>query len=196
MTKKKLAIVRLKKLELSDRLQKYLREYGIKKIERRFGFLNILEVPIIQKVAINTGIGKLRNIKGIHKSIESCLQKITDQNPALTKTAKAIANFKIKKHDVVGLKLSVRKRRMFEFLDRTINLAIPRSKDFGIPTLQSFDRTGSLTIGIKDCSVFPETWQVPSSSDVGIGISIVIKPYHQKPVAYLLQNLNFPITKT
>jgi large subunit ribosomal protein L5 len=196
MTKKNLAVIRLKKLESKDRLQEHLNRYGIKKIVRKFGLLNVSEIPTIQKIAINTGIGKLRNIKGILKSVESCFQKITDQNPVFTRTAKAIANFKIKKHDVVGLRLSVRRRRMFEFLDRTINLAIPRTKDFRACTSHSFDRTGSLTIGIRDCSVFPETWQIPNSSDIGLSISIVIKPYHPRSASYLLQNLNFPITKT
>lgn len=191
----RLAAVRLRSLRRKDRLGSYLSDYVNRKMARKFGFSNGSEVPAVSKISLSTGIGKIRDRKATVSDLKLNLTKIAGQPPTMTRARKAIANFQVRRHEIVGLRMAVRKRRMLEFLDRLVNLAAPRMKDFrGIPT-GSFDRKGNLSLGLTSCSAFPESGPVNSEVEVGMNVSITLTTENKWSGPYLLRSLNFPLRR-
>ena len=161
-------------------------------LKEKFGYKNVFMVPQIQKVVLNMGLGIDGNDSKIIKSCEEDLAKITGQKPIVTKFKKSISNFKTRKNANAGLKVTLRKNKMYEFIDRLINIALPRIKDFQGLSPNGFDKFGNYTLGIKEHIVFPEVNFDKVEKIRGLDITIVIKNIKKQDSFELLKKLNFP----
>ena len=162
------------------------------KLKEKFGYKNIYMVPKIYKVVLNMGLGLDGNDSKILKSCEEDLSKITGQKPVITKFKKSIANFKTRKNTNAGLKVTLRKNKMYEFIDRLVNIALPRIKDFRGLNPSGFDKFGNYTFGIKEHIVFPEVNFDKVDKIRGLDITINIKSQNKEHSHELLKLLNFP----
>ena len=174
-----------------------LKELFVKKIQpnlkEKLGYRNLYMVPQIQKVVLNMGLGVDGNDTKIIKSCEEDLTKITGQKPVITKFKKSISNFKTRKNTNAGLKVTLRRNKMYEFIDRLVNIALPRIKDFRGLSPNGFDQYGNYTFGIKEHIVFPEVNFDKVEKIRGLDISIVIKSLKKEDSFELLKQLNFPL---
>ena len=176
-----------------------LKELYFKKIQtslkEKFAFKNIYMSPQLQKVVINMGLGLDGNDSKIVKSCQEDLAKIAGQKPVITKFKKSISNFKTRKNTNAGLKVTLRKNLMYEFIDRLINIALPRIRDFrGLP-VNGFDQFGNYTLGIKEHIIFPEVNFHNVDKIRGLDITIVISSVNREHSYELLSKLNFPFIK-
>ena len=174
-----------------------LKELFVKKIQpnlkEKLGYRNHYMVPQIQKVVLNMGLGVDGNDTKIIKSCEEDLAKITGQKPVITKFKKSISNFKTRKNTNAGLKVTLRRNKMYEFIDRLVNIALPRIRDFRGLSPNGFDQFGNYTFGIKEHIVFPEVNFDKVEKIRGLDISIVIKSLKKEDSFELLKQLNFPL---
>jgi large subunit ribosomal protein L5 len=148
--------------------------------------------PQIKKVVLNMGLGVDGNDNKIVKSCEEDLGKITGQKPVITKFKKSISNFKTRKGTNAGLKVTLRKDKMYEFIDRLVNIALPRIKDFRGLSTKGFDKFGNYTFGIKEHIIFPEVNFDKVEKIRGLDITIVISSLNKDHSIELLKKLNFP----
>ena len=179
-------------------MSRLLEEYK-KKIKpnlmKELGLKNIYSVPEIKKIVINIGLGiDASDKKKLDATIED-LKKISGQMPIITKTKKAIANFKTKKDMPIGCKVTLRRKRMYEFIDRLINIALPRTKDFSGLSEKNFDGLGNYTFGIKEHIIFPEIDYDKIDKIKGMDITIVTSAKENKEAKSLLKAFNFPLNK-
>ena len=151
--------------------------------------------PKIEKIILNMGLGLDGNDSKILKSCEEDLAKITGQKPVVTKFKKSVANFKTRKGSNAGLKVTLRKNKMYEFLDRLVNIALPRIKDFRGLSSSGFDKFGNYTFGVKEHIIFPEVTFDRADKVRGIDIIIVISSKNKDHSFALLEKLNFPFIK-
>ena len=177
-------------------MQPRLKDLIVKEIQpnlkEKFGYKNLYMGPQISKVVINMGLGLDGNDAKILKSCEEDLANITGQKPVTTKFKKSIANFKTRKNTNAGLKVTLRKNKMYEFIDRLVNIALPRIKDFRGLNPNGFDKFGNYSIGIKEHIVFPEVNFDKVDKIRGIDITIMIKNQDKEHSFELLKQLNFP----
>ena len=160
-----------------------------------FGYKNLYMGPRIEKIVLNMGLGLDGNDSKIINSCQEDLANITGQKPVITKFRKSIANFKTRKNTNSGLKVTLRKNKMYEFLDRLINIALPRIKDFRGLNQSGYDKFGNYTFGIKEHIVFPEVNFDKVDKIRGLDITIVIKSMNVKHSFELLKKLNFPFNE-
>ena len=176
-----------------------LKELYFKKIQtslkEKFAFKNVYMSPQLQKVVINMGLGLDGNDSKIVKSCQEDLAKIAGQKPVITKFKKSISNFKTRKNTNAGLKVTLRKNLMYEFIDRLINIALPRIKDFRGLSANGFDQFGNYTLGIKEHIIFPEVNFDRMDKIRGLDITIVISSINRDHSYELLNKLNFPFIK-
>ena len=165
-------------------------------LKTQFGFKNLYMGPKIEKIVLNMGLGLDGNDAKILKSCEEDLAKITGQKPVITKFKKSVANFKTRKGTNSGLKVTLRKNKMYEFLDRLVNIALPRIKDFRGLSSKGFDNFGNYTFGIKEHIIFPEVNFDKVDKIRGLDITIVIKSQKVEHSFELLKYLNFPFRET
>ena len=174
-----------------------LKELFAKKIQpnlkEKLGYRNLYMVPHIQKVVLNMGLGGDGNDTKIIKSCEEDLTKITGQKPVITKFKKSISNFKTRKNTHAGLKVTLRRNKMYEFIDRLVNIALPRIKDFRGLSPNGFDKFGNYSFGIKEHIIFPEVNFDKVEKIRGLDISIIIKSIKNEDSIELLKQLNFPL---
>ena len=174
-----------------------LKELFVKKIQpnlkEKLGYRNLYMVPKIQKVVLNMGLGVDGNDTKIIKSCEEDLAKITGQKPVITKFKKSISNFKTRKNTNAGLKVTLRRNKMYEFIDRLVNIALPRIRDFRGLSPNGFDQFGNYTFGIKEHIVFPEVNFDKVEKIRGLDVTIVIKSLKKEDGFELLKQLNFPL---
>ena len=174
-----------------------LKELFVKKIQpnlkEKLGYRNLYMVPQIQKVVLNMGLGVDGNDTKIIKSCEEDLAKITGQKPVITKFKKSISNFKTRKNTHAGLKVTLRRNKMYEFIDRLVNIALPRIKDFRGLSPNGFDQFGNYSFGIKEHIIFPEVNFDKVEKIRGLDISIIIKSIKNEDSIELLKQLNFPL---
>ena len=156
---------------------------------------NIYMTPKIEKVVLNMGLGLDGADAKILKSCEDDLAKITGQFPITTKFKKSVANFKTRKGSKAGLKVTLRKDKMYEFLDRLVNIALPRIKDFRGLSANGFDKFGNYTFGIKEHIIFPEVSFDRADKVRGLDIIIVVKAINKEHSFALLEKMNFPFIK-
>ena len=161
-------------------------------LKEKFGFKNSYMSPKIQKIVLNMGLGIDGNDSKILKACEDDLSKITGQKPVTTKFKKSISNFKTRKNTNSGLKVTLRKNKMYEFIDRLVNIALPRIKDFRGLSVTGFDNFGNYTFGIKEHIIFPEVNFDKVEKIRGLDITIVIKSMEKNHSIELLKKLNFP----
>ena len=164
-------------------------------LKNQFGYKNVFMGPKIEKIVINMGLGLDGNDAKIMKSCEEDLGKITGQKPVVTKFKKSVANFKTRKGTNAGLKVTLRKNKMYEFLDRLVNIALPRIKDFRGLSPKGFDKFGNYTFGIKEHIIFPEVSFDRADKVRGLDIIIVISSQSIEHSFALLEKLNFPFIK-
>ena len=164
-------------------------------LKDKFGYKNIYMGPKIDKVVINMGLGLDGNDSKILSSCQDDLANITGQKPVITKFKKSIANFKTRKNTNSGLKVTLRKNKMYEFIDRLINIALPRIKDFRGLSMKGFDNYGNFTFGIKEQIIFPEVNFDKIDKVRGLDITFVIKTINKKHSIELLKKLNFPFNE-
>ena len=162
-------------------------------LKEKFGFKNTHMGPKIEKVILNMGLGLDGNDSKILKSCEEDLAKISGQKPVITKFKKSVANFKTRKGTNAGLKVTLRKNIMYEFLDRLVNIALPRIKDFRGLSPKGFDKFGNYTFGIKEHIIFPEVNFDKVDKIRGLDITIVIKAKKKEDSYELLKKFNFPL---
>ena len=161
-------------------------------LKQKFNLKNIFEVPKLAKIVVNMGVGEaVSDSKVINKAIED-LSLITGQKPVITKAKKSIAGFKLRKGVNIGCKVTLRKKRMFEFLDRLIFIALPRVRDFKGLSKKSFDGNGNYSIGIKEQIIFPEIDYDKIDKIRGMDITITTTTTNQEHAFELLKGFNLP----
>tara|TARA_B110001452_G_scaffold148315_1_gene123497 strand:- start:491 stop:1045 length:555 start_codon:yes stop_codon:yes gene_type:complete len=164
-------------------------------LKTQFGLKNLYMGPKIEKVVINMGLGLDGAESKILKASEEDMAKITGQKPIITKFKKSVANFKTRKGTNAGLKVTLRKDKMYEFLDRLVNIALPRIKDFRGLSPKGFDNFGNYSFGVKEHIIFPEVSFDRADKVRGLDIIIVISSQNKKHSFALLEKLNFPFIK-
>jgi large subunit ribosomal protein L5 len=178
--------------------EKYEKEV-LPKMMKKFGYKNKMSVPKIEKVVINVGFGKLisekdsQEQKKIQEAILEDLAQISGQRPVLTKAKKSISGFKLRKGLPIGAKVTLRRKKMYDFLERLINFGLPRSRDFwGIPE-NSVDKNGNLTIGIKEHIAFPEISPEKTKFIFGFEVTVVTNAKDREKGLELFKLMGFPI---
>lgn len=158
------------------------------------GYKNKMQSPKILKVVVNVGVGSFRDKKKVELATDR-ITKITGQKASVRGAKQSIANFKLREGETVGLQVTLRGKRMYDFLDKLIHVALPRTKDFrGIP-LTSIDEMGNYTLGIKEHTIFPETSDEELKDVFGLAITIVTSAKSKKEVESFLRHLEFPFKK-
>jgi large subunit ribosomal protein L5 len=162
---------------------------------KSFGFKNVMQVPRIQKVVVNIGLGEaLDNPKALESAVSDLMQ-VTGQKPVTTKARKSIANFKLREGRLIGTKVTLRGERMWAFIDRLLNMALPRVRDFRGVSANAFDGRGNYTLGLKDQLVFPEIEYDKIDKLRGMEITIVTSAKSDEEARALLQMLGMPFSK-
>jgi|TARA_B100001971_G_C17920289_1_gene397420 large subunit ribosomal protein L5 len=164
-------------------------------LAKKLSLKNKLMSPKFKKVVINMGLGQDGSDKKILKSYSDDMAMITGQKPVVTKFKKSISNFKTRINTIAGLKVTLRKNKMYEFIDRLVNIALPRIKDFRGLSLQSFDKFGNYTFGIKEHIIFPEVNFDKVEKIRGMDITIVTYGINRDHTLALLEKFNFPFNK-
>ena len=162
---------------------------------KQFSFKNVMQVPRVEKIVVNIGIGEaLENAKALDAAVGD-LTTVTGQKPVTTKARKAIANFKLREGRLIGAKVTLRGERMWAFLDRLLNIALPRVRDFRGVSENAFDGRGNYTLGIKDQLVFPEIEYDKIDKLRGMEVTIVTTAKSDENAKVLLQMLGMPFGK-
>ena len=177
---------------MSARLHDKYKKEVVPVLSKDFGLKNIMEVPKVEKIVINVGMGGAsQNIKVLDAAVAE-LVKITGQKPLVTRSKKAISNFKIRENMPIGAKVTLRGARMYEFLDRLINIAIPRIRDFRGVSNRSFDGRGNYTLGVKEQIIFPEIEYDKVEKIHGMDVCIVTTAPNNDQAKRLLQLMGMP----
>ena len=164
-------------------------------LKQQLGFKNTFMSPKLEKVVLNMGLGLDGNDAKIVKSCEEDLGKLSGQKPVITKFKKSVANFKTRKGTNAGLKVTLRGNKMYEFIDRLVNIALPRIKDFRGLSTNGFDKFGNYTFGVKEHIIFPEVNFDRIDKIRGLDIVVVISAVNKDHSFALLEKLNFPFIK-
>lgn len=180
---------------MPDLKQRYRKEV-VPALMREFEYRNIMQVPRIEKVVINVGVGEaLDNPKALDATVND-IQTITGQKPVITRARKSIAGFKLREGRAIGVKVTLRGERMWSFLDRLINVALPRRRDFrGVPR-DAFDGRGNYTLGLREQIVFPEIEYDKIDKIRGLEVSIVTTAKTDEEGRRLLQLLGMPFSRS
>ncbi len=165
------------------------------RLAKEFEYKNVNAVPHLEKVVVNVGFGKLVKEPKIVETVESTLKRITGQKALLTKAKKSISNFKIRQGQIVGAKVTLRGKRMFDFLEKLINITFPRVRDFRGITDNGLDRNGNLTVGFKEYLPFPEIRPDEVEKVHGLEVTVVSNCGNREVAKKLFTYLGFPFTK-
>ncbi|MBT5827712.1 MAG: 50S ribosomal protein L5 [Alphaproteobacteria bacterium] len=163
-----------------------------KELSQELSLDNIMSVPKIEKIVINMGLGEAVNDNKILKNAQEEMSLIAGQKPVLTKAKKSIATFKLREGMPIGCKVTLRKDKMYEFLDRLVNIALPRVRDFRGLSAKSFDGRGNYNFGLKEQIIFPEVSYDKISTILGMDITVVTTAQSDEDCKALLKKFNFP----
>lgn len=177
------------------RLQKQYQEELRGKIQEKLGLKNPMEVPRISKITLNMGVGEAVADKKVLENAVDDLAKITGQKPLRTLARKSVASFKIRDGYPIGAKVTLRRERMYEFLDRLVNIAIPRVRDFRGLNAKSFDKQGNYSMGVSEQIIFPEINYDQVDAVRGLDITITTTARTAEEGRVLLEAFNFPFRK-
>ena len=177
---------------MSTRLEKFYKESVVPKLVERFGYENVMQVPRITKITLNMGVGEAATNKKILENAVADMAKIAGQKPVVTKARKAIAGFKIREGQAIGAMVTLRGVRMYEFLDRLVNIAMPRIRDFRGVSNRAFDGRGSYNMGVKEQIIFPEIEYDKVDALRGMNISITTTAKSDEEARALLAAFKFP----
>tara|TARA_R110002096_G_scaffold4501_6_gene21081 strand:- start:15209 stop:15796 length:588 start_codon:yes stop_codon:yes gene_type:complete len=176
-------------------LRTHYRENVIPALREKQGYKNIMQVPKILKVTLNSGIGKADDRKAAAEEVSREIGLITGQKPVVTRAKNAISNFKLRAGEPVGVKVTLRGRQMYEFLERFMKIAIPTIRDFRGVSLKAFDGRGNYTLGIQDQTIFPEIELEKVKRTTGFDISIVTSANTDDEARELLTLMGMPFRK-
>jgi large subunit ribosomal protein L5 len=174
------------------RLQQHYREAVVPALMKQFGFKTAMQVPRIDKIVLNMGVGEAVNDKKILDNAVGDMTRIAGQKPVVTKAKKSIAGFKIRKDYPIGCKVTLRRGRLYEFLDRLVSVAIPRIRDFRGIAARSFDGRGNFNLGVKEQIIFPEIEYDKIDALRGLNITITTTAKNDEQARALLAAFKFP----
>lgn len=174
------------------RLLEYYRDTVTKELSQKFSYKTVMEVPKITKITLNMGVGEASADKKIMESAVSDLEKISAQKPVVTKAKKSIATFKVRQGYPVGCKVTLRGVKMYEFLDRLVNIAIPSIRDFRGIQVKGFDGRGNFNMGIKEQIIFPEINYDKIDKVRGLNITVTTTAKTDQEAKALLSAFKFP----
>ncbi len=178
-----------------NHLQEKYNQTVVKTLQKEFGFTNTLAVPKLIKVVVNVGIGEISHDKQATEKARAVLAAMTGQQPSARMAKKAIAEFKTRQGDVVGLTVVLRGKRMYEFVDKLLNIVLPRERDFSGVKRDAFDGRGNYTLGLREQIIFPEVDYDKIDKVRGLEITIVTSASDKKQALRLLELLGMPFTK-
>jgi large subunit ribosomal protein L5 len=177
------------------RLKQIYREKIVPELKERLALANVMEVPRITKITVNMGVGEAVADKKIMDNAVGDLTKITGQKPLVTRARKSIATFKVRDGQAIGAKVTLRGDRMYEFLDRLVNIAMPRIRDFRGVSARSFDGQGNYNFGVKEQIIFPEIAYDQIDAIRGMDITITTTAKDDLAGRALLEAFSFPFRK-
>jgi large subunit ribosomal protein L5 len=175
-----------------SRLQDHYRDEVVKKLQEQFGYQNVMEVPRITKITLNMGVGEAIGDRKVMENAVGDMQKIAGQKPIVCKARKSVAGFKVREGWPIGCKVTLRRERMYEFLDRLVNIAIPRIRDFRGMSPKAFDGRGNYNMGIHEQIIFPEVDYDKIDALRGMDINITTSAKTDEEGRALLAAFNFP----
>lgn len=174
------------------RLQKHYRENVVRQLQQRFSYASVMQVPKITKITLNMGVGEAVGDKKILEHAVKDMRAIAGQQPVVTHARKSVATFKIREGWPIGCKVTLRREHMYEFLDRLINVAIPRIRDFRGLNPRAFDRRGNYSMGVKEQIIFPEIDYDKVDALRGMDITITTTARTDEEGRALLEAFRFP----
>lgn len=174
------------------RLKQFYNDTVVKQLTEQFGYKSVMEVPRIEKITLNMGVGEAVADKKIMENAVADLEKIAGQKPIVTKAKKSVASFKIRDGYPVGCKVTLRRERMYEFLDRLVSVAMPRIRDFRGVSAKSFDGRGNYNMGMKEQIIFPEIEYDKIDALRGMNITITTTAKSDDEARALLSAFSFP----
>ncbi|KGI77395.1 50S ribosomal protein L5 [Oleiagrimonas soli] len=174
------------------RLENFYKEQVVPKLVERFGYQNVMQVPRITKITLNMGVGEAVGNKKILENAVADMAKVSGQKPVTTKARVSVASFKIRDGWPIGCKVTLRRAKMYEFLDRLINISLPRVRDFRGVNGRSFDGRGNYNMGLKEQIIFPEIDYDQIDAIRGMDISIATTANTDEEAKALLEAFNFP----
>ena len=178
-----------------SRLKDMYKEQIVDAMIKKFGYKNVMEVPKLDKIVVNMGVGEAKENAKTLETAEAELETITGQKAVTTKAQKAIANFKIREGMPIGCKVTLRGEKMYEFLDRLVNLALPRVRDFRGVNPNAFDGRGNYALGIKEQIIFPEIEYDKIDKVRGMDVIFVTTAKTDEEARELLRLFNMPFAK-
>ena len=178
-----------------SRYRDFYKDTIVDALIKKFGYKNINEVPKLEKIVINMGVGEAKENVKVLDSAVSDLEKITGQKPIITKAKKSVANFKVREGMPIGCKVTLRGERMYEFADRLINLALPRVRDFRGVNPNAFDGRGNYALGIKEQLIFPEIEYDKIDKVRGMDVIFVTTAKTDEEARELLAQFKMPFAK-
>lgn len=177
---------------MPPRLKEYYRKEVSPKLQKGFGYKNVMQIPRLKMITANMGLGEaIQNVKILDSGVEQ-LALITGQRPIINRAKKSIANFKLRKGMAIGCKVTLRGDRMYEFFDRLVNLALPRVRDFKGVSGRSFDGRGNYALGIREQIIFPEVDYDKIEKIKGMGIVITTTAKTDEEAKELLRLMGMP----
>ena len=180
---------------MAARLKQIYHDKLVPELKAKLGLKNTMQVPRILKITVNMGVGEAVADKKVMDAATADMAKITGQKPAVTKAKKSVATFKVRDGQAIGCKVTLRGSRMYEFLDRLVNIAIPRIRDFRGISSRSFDGRGNYSLGVKEQIIFPEIQYDQIDQIRGMDITISTSAGDDKRGRALLEAFNFPFRK-
>ena len=175
------------------RLSQVYKEQVVPELMKKFGYKSVMQVPRIEKITLNMGVGEAVADKKVMEFAVGDLEKIAGQKVVVTHARKSVAGFKIREGWPIGCKVTLRRERMFEFLDRLVNIAIPRIRDFRGFSAKSFDGQGNYSLGVKEQIIFPEIDYDKIDALRGLDITITTSAQSDREARALLEGFNFPL---
>jgi large subunit ribosomal protein L5 len=167
----------------------------VAELQKELGLANVHQVPRLEKIVVNVGLGRAKDDKKIIEAAKNTLRKVTGQEPVETIAKNSIAGFKLREGNMIGLKLTLRGDRMYEFMDRLLNIVLPRLRDFHGVSAKAFDKQGNYSIGMTDQSVFPELTFEETTTPHGLQAVFVIKSQNRDHSKALLTKFGMPFEK-
>jgi large subunit ribosomal protein L5 len=167
----------------------------VTELEKDLGLKNVNQVPKLEKIVLNVGLGRAKDDKKVIAAAKNTLRKITGQEPVETVAKNSIAGFKLREGNMIGLKVTLRGDKMYEFMDRLINIVLPRLRDFHGVSAKAFDRQGNFSIGMVDQSVFPELSFDETTTSHGLQAVFVINAHEPAHSRALLEKFGMPFQK-
>jgi len=180
---------------VSARLKELYNDQIIEAMTKKFGYKNVMEVPKLDKIVVNMGVGEAKENAKLLESAVKDMETITGQKAVLTKAKNSVANFKIREGMAIGCKTTLRGEKMYEFLDRLVNLALPRVRDFRGVNPNAFDGRGNYALGIKEQIIFPEIEYDKIDKTRGMDIIFVTTAKTDEEARELLRLFNMPFAK-